>query len=101
MSFRQGLIECSPIGFSSRTSAQWLTDHEEPTRRDSPHRQNAPCQRMRTANGYLMIAAAGGPILLRCAEALGHKEWCDAGRFVTNRQRLQNREALEAQWRRC
>jgi crotonobetainyl-CoA:carnitine CoA-transferase CaiB-like acyl-CoA transferase len=56
---------------------------------------------MRTANGYLMIAAAGGPILLRCAEALGHKEWCDAGRFVTNRQRLQNREALEAQWRRC
>jgi crotonobetainyl-CoA:carnitine CoA-transferase CaiB-like acyl-CoA transferase len=47
----------------------WLTDHEEPTRQGSRHRQNAPYQRIRTANGYLMIGAAGESIWVRCAEA--------------------------------
>jgi crotonobetainyl-CoA:carnitine CoA-transferase CaiB-like acyl-CoA transferase len=41
-----GLVECSlletAICFSSWTSAQWLADHEEPTRQGSRHRQNAP-----------------------------------------------------------
>jgi crotonobetainyl-CoA:carnitine CoA-transferase CaiB-like acyl-CoA transferase len=50
---------------------------------------------MRTKNGYLMIGAAGEAIWQRCAEALGHREWCDDPRFATNRQRLQNRAALE------
>jgi crotonobetainyl-CoA:carnitine CoA-transferase CaiB-like acyl-CoA transferase len=43
------------IGFSSRTSAQWLADHEEPIRQGSRHRQNAPYQRMQTKDGYLMV----------------------------------------------
>jgi len=32
------------IGFSSWILAQWLADHEEPTRQGSRHRQNAPNQ---------------------------------------------------------
>jgi crotonobetainyl-CoA:carnitine CoA-transferase CaiB-like acyl-CoA transferase len=94
------LVECSlletAIGFSSWTSAQWLADHEEPTRQGSRHRQNAPYQRMKTKDGYVMIGAAGEAIWRRCAEALGHAEWCDDPRFVANRQRMANREALEA-----
>jgi crotonobetainyl-CoA:carnitine CoA-transferase CaiB-like acyl-CoA transferase len=93
------LVECSlletAIGFSSWTSAQWLADHEEPTRQGSRHRQNAPYQRMRTADGYLMIGAAGESIWERCAAALGHPEWCDDPRFATNQQRMKNRAALE------
>jgi crotonobetainyl-CoA:carnitine CoA-transferase CaiB-like acyl-CoA transferase len=50
------------IGFSSWTSAQWLADHEEPTRQGSRHRQNAPSQRMQTKDGYLMVGAAGEAI---------------------------------------
>ena len=53
------LVECSlletAIGFSSWTSAQWLADHEEPTRQGSRDRQNAPYQRMQTKDGYLMV----------------------------------------------
>jgi crotonobetainyl-CoA:carnitine CoA-transferase CaiB-like acyl-CoA transferase len=94
------LVECSlletAIGFSSWTSAQWLADHEEPTRQGSRHRQNAPYQRMRTEDGYLMIGAAGEAIWARCAKALGHPEWCEDPRFATNQQRMQNRAALEA-----
>jgi crotonobetainyl-CoA:carnitine CoA-transferase CaiB-like acyl-CoA transferase len=82
------LVECSlletAIGFSSWTSAQWLADHEEPTRQGSRHRQNAPYQRMRTKDGYLMVGAAGQSIWARCAEALRHPEWCEDPRFATN-----------------
>jgi crotonobetainyl-CoA:carnitine CoA-transferase CaiB-like acyl-CoA transferase len=95
------LVECSlletAIGFSSWTSAQWLADREEPTRQGSRHRQNAPYQRMRTKDGYLMVGAAGQTIWTRCAEALGHPEWCEDPRFATNEQRMQNRAALEAE----
>jgi len=84
------------IGFSSWTSAQWLADHEEPTRQSSRHRQNAPYQRMQTKDGYLMVGAAGEAIWARCAKALGHPEWCQDPRFATNRQRMANRDALEA-----
>jgi crotonobetainyl-CoA:carnitine CoA-transferase CaiB-like acyl-CoA transferase len=95
------LVECSlletAIGFSSWTSAQWLADHEEPTRQGSRHRQNAPYQRMQTKDGYLMVGAAGEAIWARCAKALGHPEWCEDPRFATNEQRMQNRTALEAE----
>src|SRR5947207_14832191 len=95
------LVECSlletAIGFSSWTSAQWLVDHEEPTREGSRHRQNAPYQRMRTQDGYLMIGAAGQAIWERCAAALGHAEWGSDPRFATNAERMKNRAALEAE----
>src|SRR5262249_14988159 len=48
---------------------------------------------MRTADGYLMIGAAGEPIWVRCAEALGHKQWCEAPLSTT---RLPKRGAHEA-----
>jgi crotonobetainyl-CoA:carnitine CoA-transferase CaiB-like acyl-CoA transferase len=93
------LVECSlletAIGFSSWTSAQWLADHEEPTRQGSRHRQNAPYQRMQTKDGYLMVGAAGEAIWARCAKALGHPEWCEDPRFATNQRRIENRAALE------
>ncbi|MBV9860977.1 MAG: CoA transferase [Alphaproteobacteria bacterium] len=94
------LVECSlletAIGFSSWTSAGWLVDRKEPTREGSRHRQNAPYQRMRTKDGYIMIGAAGQSIWARCAEALGHPEWRDDARFATGQQRMKNRPALEA-----
>lgn len=94
------LVECSlletAIGFSSWTSAQWLADRAEPTRQGSRHRQNAPYQRMRTRDGYLMVGAAGEAIWQRCAAAMGHPEWAQDPRFATNRQRMANRAALEA-----
>jgi formyl-CoA transferase len=93
------LVECSlletAIGFSSWTSAQWLADHEEPTRQGLRHRQNAPYQRMQTKDGYLMVGAAGEAIWARCAKALGHPEWCEDPRFATNQARMANRDALE------
>ena len=92
-------IECSlletAIGFSSWTSAGWLADRQEPTRQGSRHRQNAPYQRFATADGYIMIGAAGQHIWERCARALGRPEWLADARFKTGRDRMKHRPALE------
>src|SRR4029077_21201487 len=94
-----GPVECSlletAIGFSSWTSAQWLADHEEPTRQGSPHGQTAPYKRMKPRDGYLIIGAPSQSIWARCAKALGHPEWCEDPRFATNQARMANRDALE------
>jgi formyl-CoA transferase len=93
------LVECSlletAVAFSSWTSAQWLVDRKEPTRQGSRHRQNAPYQRMKTGDGYLMLGAAGQDIWKRCATALGHPEWVEDARFVNGQARMKNRPALE------
>jgi crotonobetainyl-CoA:carnitine CoA-transferase CaiB-like acyl-CoA transferase len=93
------LVECSlletAIGFSSWTSAQWLADHEEPTRQGSRHHQSARYQSMQTKDGNLMVGAAGEAIWTRCAKALGHPEWCEDPRFAANQARIANRGALE------
>ena len=60
------LVACSlletAIASSSWTSAQWLADHQQPTRQGSRHRRNAPHQRVQTKDGYLMVGAAGEAI---------------------------------------
>jgi crotonobetainyl-CoA:carnitine CoA-transferase CaiB-like acyl-CoA transferase len=82
--------------FSSWTSAQWLADHEEPTRQGSRHCQNVPYQRMQTKDGYLMmVGAAGEAIWARCAKALGTRDGYEDPRFATNQTRMANRVALE------
>ena len=92
-------IECSlletAVAFSSWTSAGWLADHVEPVRMGSRHRQNAPYQRFETADGYMMIGAAGQSIWERCARALGHPEWLADPRFARSTERRKNRFALE------
>jgi crotonobetainyl-CoA:carnitine CoA-transferase CaiB-like acyl-CoA transferase len=72
----EGSLLETAIGFSSWTSAPWIADHEEPTARARVI-QNAPYQRMRTKEGYLMVGAAGQSIWARYVEALGHPEWCE------------------------
>ncbi len=95
------LVECSlletAIGFSSWTSAQWLADHEEPTRQGSRHRQNAPYQRMQTTDGYL-ISDGGcrrrGDLGALC-QGFGASGMVRGPAFCDQPARMTNRDALE------
>ena len=97
------LVECSlletAIGFSSWTSAQWLADHEEPTRQGSRHRQNAPYQRMKTKDGYLMIGAAGEAIWAALRRGPRPSGMVRGPAVCDQPARMANREALEARWK--
>jgi formyl-CoA transferase/CoA:oxalate CoA-transferase len=78
------------IGFSSWTSAQSLADHEEPSRRGSAPSPERALPAHADEGRHLMVGAAGQSIWVRCAEALGHPEWCEDPRFATNQRRMEN-----------
>jgi crotonobetainyl-CoA:carnitine CoA-transferase CaiB-like acyl-CoA transferase len=91
----EGSLLETALGFSGWTSAAWLVDGREPTRQGARHRQNAPYQRLATADGYLMIGAATQELWERCARALGRPDWIADPRFQKNADRLAYRAALE------
>jgi crotonobetainyl-CoA:carnitine CoA-transferase CaiB-like acyl-CoA transferase len=60
----------------------------------SSHVLTAPYQAFRTADGYVNIGGANQANWARIAQVLGHPEWIEDARFVTNDARMRNREAL-------
>jgi crotonobetainyl-CoA:carnitine CoA-transferase CaiB-like acyl-CoA transferase len=61
------------------------------------HRVSAPYQSLRTADGYLMLGCANQRTWERfCQDVVNRPEWMEDRRFVTNQDRRQNVEALEA-----
>jgi crotonobetainyl-CoA:carnitine CoA-transferase CaiB-like acyl-CoA transferase len=93
-------VECSlletAVAFSSWTGANYLADHQEPTRQGSRHRQSAPYQRFSTQDGYLVVGAGNQDLFERFCRALDKAEWIKDARFLTNTERMKNRPALEA-----
>jgi crotonobetainyl-CoA:carnitine CoA-transferase CaiB-like acyl-CoA transferase len=62
----------------------------------SAHLLTAPYQAFAASDGYVNIGGANQSNWARLAEALGHPEWRDDPRFVTNSARMDNRDALVA-----
>ena len=60
------------------------------------HASIAPFQTYRAADRPLVIAVGTDKLFARMAEALGHGEWAEDPRFVTNALRHRNVDALEA-----
>jgi crotonobetainyl-CoA:carnitine CoA-transferase CaiB-like acyl-CoA transferase len=56
----------------------------------------APYQAFPTADGELVIAAGNNNLFRRLAEAMGHGEWADDPRFLSNGLRVENKPALVA-----
>ena len=48
-----------------------------------------------TADGMIALAVGNDPQFAKCAAVLGHPEWAHDARFIRNRDRVANREALE------
>jgi crotonobetainyl-CoA:carnitine CoA-transferase CaiB-like acyl-CoA transferase len=62
----------------------------------SAHLLTAPYQAFAASDVYVNIGGANQSNWARLAEALGHPEWRDDPRFVTNSARMDNRDALVA-----
>jgi len=65
-----------------------------PERTGSAHVLTAPYQAFRARDGWINIGGANQANWERIAEVLGHPEWRDDPRFVTNTARMQHLEAL-------
>jgi crotonobetainyl-CoA:carnitine CoA-transferase CaiB-like acyl-CoA transferase len=60
----------------------------------SAHLLTAPYQAFAASDGWLNIGGANQANWERIATVLGHPEWCDDPRFVSNSARMQNLNAL-------
>jgi crotonobetainyl-CoA:carnitine CoA-transferase CaiB-like acyl-CoA transferase len=63
----------------------------------SAHTLTAPYQAFACADGFLNIGGANQANWERIADALGHPEWKQDPRFMTNTDRMANRDALTAE----
>ncbi|MEZ4522370.1 MAG: CaiB/BaiF CoA-transferase family protein [Thermomicrobiales bacterium] len=93
-------IEVSLLG----AGVSWLTYHatayfatgEVPERMGSTHAAVAPYGAYPTGDGFLVVAVATDALWRRFAAALDLGEIVEDPRFVSNPNRLENREALDA-----
>jgi crotonobetainyl-CoA:carnitine CoA-transferase CaiB-like acyl-CoA transferase len=86
------------------TAASWMNLHAvdylasgKLPRRDGSGRANiVPYRAYRTADGDLVVAAANDALYSKLCGVLGHPEWADDPRFLSNPERVVNAGALYA-----
>lgn len=77
-------------------SAQYLASSKVPKRMGSENLALAPYRAFEASDGWLVIAAGNDGQFARLAQALGRAEWANDARFRTNRDRVGNRDAINA-----
>ena len=85
------------VALSVWEATQYFSRGEIPEALGSAHRMSAPYQAIRCADGYITLGAANDRLFERLADLLEHPEWKRDERFVTDSQRVQNREVLAAE----
>jgi len=75
-------------------AAIYFATGESPGPTGSAHVLTAPYQAFRASDGWINIGGANQANWERIADVLGHPEWCRDPRFVTNSERMANRETL-------
>ncbi|QBD77103.1 CoA transferase [Ktedonosporobacter rubrisoli] len=75
-------------------ASSYLIGGEIPTPKGSAHGSIVPYQVFRASDGYLMVGAANDKLYANFCEAIGHPEWSTDPRFLTNADRVHNRESL-------
>jgi len=86
------------------TALTWMNYHaanfqasgEVPRRHGSGTFGIVPYRGYATRDGHLVIGAGNDKLFRALARVLGHPEWADDTRFISNPERVRNREALDA-----
>lgn len=75
----------------------WLQHGKLQMRQGSVHRSFAPSQPFETADGWVTLAIGNNEQFERLARAMGKPEMARDPRYVSNKSRLQHREALASE----
>jgi len=75
-------------------AAVWFATQKSPEPTGSAHILTAPYQAFEASDGWINIGGANQANWERICSVLGHPEWRDDPRFVTNRDRMAHRETL-------
>jgi formyl-CoA transferase/CoA:oxalate CoA-transferase len=88
------LIECQLSWLTSMVPAYLLTG-EAPGRLGNAHPTLVPYRQYQARDKAFVVGVGTDPIWRRFCEAIGHPKLSDDPRFVTNADRVRNRESLE------
>lgn len=84
------------IGILTYQTGSFLADGVSPGLAGNDHPVASPYGAFKTADGMINISVASEPVWRRLAETLGHPEWVDDTRFLTNADRVSNRPEINA-----
>lgn len=82
------------LGWVARHVADYGATGKIPPRVGTGHNSLTPYQAFDTVNGPMVIAAGNDRLFVKLANALGHPEWTQDPRFVTNAERTRHRDIL-------
>jgi crotonobetainyl-CoA:carnitine CoA-transferase CaiB-like acyl-CoA transferase len=85
------------VAWMSYMAQAYLATGDPPRRMGSRHPTIAPYQAFETADGYAVVAVASEAIWERFCAALDRPDLAADDRFATNTDRVEHREALEAE----
>ncbi len=95
---RGGVIDVSlfetAAGWMSLLAAYYQSSGELPTRLGSGAIGIAPYRAYATKDSDLVVAAGSDALFRKLAQVLGHPEWDEDARFVSNPKRVENQAAL-------
>ena len=74
----------------------WLNGGQAPTRRGNAHPSIHPFCVLQTSDGWLCLCIGNDDLWQRFSVAAGVPAWAEDPRFCTNRDRVRNRDALDA-----
>jgi formyl-CoA transferase len=89
------LLDCQ-IAMLANQASNFLVSGKAPTRLGNAHPNIAPYQVFETADGYIVIAVGNDGQFAAFAKAIGAGGLAEDERYMTNRARVANREALIA-----
>jgi crotonobetainyl-CoA:carnitine CoA-transferase CaiB-like acyl-CoA transferase len=78
----------------SHQAMYYLISGENPKRVGTSAPAVVPSQMFECADGFIVLVVGNDPQFRRFADVVGHPEWADDERFVSNRLRVRNRAIL-------
>jgi len=84
----------SQVAWLANQNMNYLVGGNVPERQGTAHPNIVPYQVFATASGHLMLAVGNEPQYKACVEALGCPELATDLRYVSNADRVENRESL-------
>ncbi len=77
-------------------ASNYLIAGEIPEPQGSAHGSIVPYQAFRASDGYIVVGAANDKLFQQLCQALGHPEWATDAHYLSNADRVHNREQLVA-----
>jgi crotonobetainyl-CoA:carnitine CoA-transferase CaiB-like acyl-CoA transferase len=84
----------SQIAGLSHQAMYYLVSGQNPKRFGTSAPAVVPSQRFECSDGFIALVVGNDPQFRRFADVVGHPEWADDERFVSNRLRVRNRTTL-------